>query len=585
MITVKDHKTLPLFDPWGFLGPKRRQLLDDSWAGLFREYILPILPVDKIAPFFNQNFGRPTKELNTVLGVLILQQTHDLTDEETIYQSAFNVQWHYALNIPEESDAVKYICPKTLFNMRKIIIENGLDNILFNETTDALAKAFDTDPSKQRIDSVHIKSNMKRLGRIGIFNQSICKFLTNLKRHHRGDFDELPEELTRKYLPEKGEKGCFSQVKPSESEKTLKTVSSDLYELIQKFTDRKNISSMHSFKLLGRVLKEQCIVKESADDNGEKVSVRPPKEISSSSLQNPSDPDASYSGHKGQGYQVQVMETFCDEDDEQIREQTLNLITYVEAGPACNSDTNALMPAINSVKERNLLPGELSADALYGGQENVDKASAEGVKLIAPTMGATEKLPVTLSDFEFSDNNEVCRCPQNQKPVSVRKSKKRNCSASFDSSVCRNCPRKKDCPVKEGKKHHYLRYSEKSLRISQRRTEEQSEKFKEKYRWRAGVEATMSEYNTRTGVKHLRVRGVKNVQYCARLKAVGVNIFRATAVRNARKRGKSPFADSLFSYFGIFLTVKEQIRDACDDLSFLSHNHADDYKFCFRKAA
>ena len=91
MITVKDRKTLPLFDPWNFLSPKRRQLLDDSWAGLFREYILPVLPVEKTAPFFNKSFGRPTEELHTVPGILILQQTHDLTDEDTVYQLAFNI--------------------------------------------------------------------------------------------------------------------------------------------------------------------------------------------------------------------------------------------------------------------------------------------------------------------------------------------------------------------------------------------------------------------------------------------------------------------------------------------------------------
>ena len=47
------------------------------------------------------------------------------------------------------------------------------------------------------------------------------------------------------------------------------------------------------------------------------------------SLQNPSDPDATYSGHKGQGYQVQIMETFSCSEDTAEREQTLNLITHV----------------------------------------------------------------------------------------------------------------------------------------------------------------------------------------------------------------------------------------------------------------
>ena len=112
MIRVNNHKQGNFFDPWDFLSPKRRKLLDQSWAGLFQKELLCELPVDKLAPFFTDGFGRPSKELHTVLGALILQQTHDLTDEETVNQLAFNIQWHYALNITEESDSAKYISEK-----------------------------------------------------------------------------------------------------------------------------------------------------------------------------------------------------------------------------------------------------------------------------------------------------------------------------------------------------------------------------------------------------------------------------------------------------------------------------------------
>ena len=102
MIRIKDHKQRELFDPWSFLSPKRRQLLEQSWPGLFKDHILCQLPVAHLAPFFTEGFGRPTKELHTVLGVLVLQQSLDLTDIETINQLSFNIQWHYALNITEE---------------------------------------------------------------------------------------------------------------------------------------------------------------------------------------------------------------------------------------------------------------------------------------------------------------------------------------------------------------------------------------------------------------------------------------------------------------------------------------------------
>jgi len=155
MIRVKNHKQMELFDHWSFLSPKRRQLLEQSWAGFYRKEILCELPVKKFAPHFEKDFGRPTKELYTVLSVLLLQQFLDLTDEETIYQLAFNIQWHYALNLPEESDSAKYFCPKTLWNMRNIAVENNLAGALFDTTTGKLASAFNVDVDKQRIDSVH----------------------------------------------------------------------------------------------------------------------------------------------------------------------------------------------------------------------------------------------------------------------------------------------------------------------------------------------------------------------------------------------------------------------------------------------
>ena len=92
MFFTKDRKTRQLFDQWRYLGPKRRKLLDDSWAGLFRENILPDLPVERVAPFFSSDMGRPTKELYAMLGAILFQQAFDLTDEETVSQMAFNLQ-------------------------------------------------------------------------------------------------------------------------------------------------------------------------------------------------------------------------------------------------------------------------------------------------------------------------------------------------------------------------------------------------------------------------------------------------------------------------------------------------------------
>ena len=86
MFYTKDHKSGFLFDhgPFHWLDQKRKRLLDKSWAKLFREEILPNLPVNKLAPFYNAGKGAPTKELHAMLGTTVLQQMHNLTDEETV---------------------------------------------------------------------------------------------------------------------------------------------------------------------------------------------------------------------------------------------------------------------------------------------------------------------------------------------------------------------------------------------------------------------------------------------------------------------------------------------------------------------
>lgn len=200
MLNIKDHKTGYLLDPWDFLGPKRKKLLDASWAGLFREEILPLLPVNQLATAFSVNHGRPSKELYSAIGVVLLQQFFDLSDEETISQVAFNLQWHYALDITEESDASTYFSAKTLWTTRQLLIEQGLEQSLFDEIVAQLAQSFDVNLDKQRLDSVHIQSNMKKRGRIGLFSKTLHKFLTNLKRQAPELFGELPSELTENYL-------------------------------------------------------------------------------------------------------------------------------------------------------------------------------------------------------------------------------------------------------------------------------------------------------------------------------------------------------------------------------------------------
>jgi hypothetical protein len=149
----------------------------------------------------------------------------------------------------------------------------------------------------------------------------------------------------------------------------------------------------------------------------------------------------------------------------------------------------------------------------------------------------------------------------------IQKRRKIAIALVFNPDHCNGCPNQGICPAQPGTKAFYLRFTEKQLRIALRRSAIDSDEFKDRYRWRAGVEATMSEYDRRTSVKRLRVRGYKAVRYCAILKALGLNIIRAAAVMAAifagtpkRKRRKGHYRHQINVFKELFWTALVLLR-------------------------
>ena len=332
----------------------------------------------------------------------------------------------------------------------------------------------------------------------------------------------------------------------------LSEVASDLYRLVKQFEADAKVPAMSSYKLLCRILREQCEVREDGT-----IALKVAKEVRSDSLQNPSDPDATYSGHKGQGYQLQVMETYSKHDGDEKDPTELNLITYVKLEKACDSDARALLPALEETLAKDLAPEELQADTLYGSDENFQEAEQLGVEVVSPAMGSEKRESAKLSDFTFLPSGHVDQCPAGHAPVS-RKKKKDRYTQCFDIDVCGQCPLVDECPAKKGAKCFCVRYTEKEMRIARRRQYEQTEAFQDKYRWRAGVEATMSQLDRLTGVKHLRVRGEKAVRFAAVMKATAINLARAVAARRARMRARGPNPDPGTRGRGLLSLIKEQ---------------------------
>ena len=72
------------------------------------------MPVESLYKYYHDKNGRPSKEMYSMLGLMILQQMHDLTDEKAIGDFMFETRLGYALDVPGDSDREAFVNLKSL---------------------------------------------------------------------------------------------------------------------------------------------------------------------------------------------------------------------------------------------------------------------------------------------------------------------------------------------------------------------------------------------------------------------------------------------------------------------------------------
>ena len=461
-----------MFGTAGLIAPKTRAACEKSWAGPFREKALPLLlrAEPEFAEFYDENNGRPNRSVALVVGTLVLKEANDLTDEEALAALDFDLRWHYAFDLTPEDPRV---CQKTLHNFRVKLLASGKGGVIFRLLSDGLIAALGVRVDRQRLDSTHVLSNFARLNRLGLFCETIRAFLHALYKGHRDLHGRLPAGLLKRH----GEESWYRDARREEGPRRLRVVARDLYRLVERFKEHRAIGKMEEFKRLERLLAEQCVVgsgaskpREDDDDKGDgaaPVELKPPQDVESTSLQTPHDPDVTYSGHKGKGYEVQVVET-CAGDN------PVEMITAVAVTPSSRGDAKATVPMVDALVEAGHRPKELTADTSYSSATNAAEAAKRGVNLLAPAPAMAKP-----------EAGKVYPVPE------------------------------VDCPTGRTGAGWWLT------------CQEAQPGFVEAYKIRVGIEATNSELKRVQGLGKLRVRRDERVKLVVYLKAAGCNLRRA----------------------------------------------------------
>ena len=499
MINIQDPQQINLFDlELSFLTKLSLKRLETSNFSVFRHVILSLLPAEEISQHFSAKTGRPTKELYSMAGLILLKEFHNWTTIEATEAYLFDYRVQYALNLGRDNIS---FCERTLERYMTIMREDELAIKIFDKVTAKLIEELGIEISTQRLDSTHVFSDMATFAKTKLMGVAIKRFFVQVKRHHPETYKTIEPELLKRYKkPQNGLFADHSKDKKKRSNLRLE-VAQQLYEIIQFFNGNTQIENMDTYKQIVEIFNQQCEIAspiettKTADSNTPEGTDQPTEENNSNEdrgeeehedskdseeddtpkepeitikkktggdvIQNPSDPDATYDGHKGVGYQVQICET-ADPDNE------VQLVTSIHPQTAVESDAKAVEPMLEKLEEAGLLPDEIQADTLYGSDDNHQLAESKGTKLTSPVSGKAPKKPA-------------------EKPT------------------------------------------EKQQRLARRREQQETPEWKSNYNRRAQIEGTIGSIKRLTGMVRLRYRGKESIFTAIELKLTGWNISRAQA--------------------------------------------------------
>jgi len=497
--------------------------LKGSWAETFSKKIFPFIKEDRFSVLYSDNpASRPNNPVNVYFGLLILREIFNQSDEEALNSLIFDIRYQHALHTTSFQE--QPVSKNSLTNFRSAVYkynqEYGVD--LIQEEIESHAKQFSKilkiDGKTVRIDSLMVSSSCKKLSRLEIIYSTVSRFIKVI------DKNILPERF-KLYLEEDHYNDTIYRSRDKDLNSKIKKVLKDGSKLYFLYRKDKEISNTEEFKILSRMLKEQT----------RKGRIKPSKEIAPDSLQNPTDPDATYrkKGKKKHiGYTVNLVEKFDDKN---------RMITGYDLKKNTYSDQKFAKDTIKKLDKGTTA----LIDGAYFSEDIDKKAKAKGIKMVPTNLVGGGKNS-NGDKFEIDEKEHlVKKCPSGYQPITST-FKEGSYRAHFNKKHCSSCPFRKDCLVVEQKKSYLFKVSEKTLHRSLLITKMGTSEYQELAKKRAGIEGIPSVLRRRYKIDHLPVRGEVRVKVWLGFKLSAINCKRL--IKGLMNRPKEGLPTLLYNH-------------------------------------
>jgi transposase len=497
---------------------------------LFAKLVYPqlIQARPQLEKAYSPDTGRVAVEPVLMLGVSLLQFLDGIPDRQAVELLRYHAGWNFALN-RQLGDELFH--PTTLSKFRDRLQEHGLAAVGFRAILDGLVDAgLVARSSRQRLDSTQVFGLVSKMGRLEALHESL-----------RLTLGEVGERLAEAERPSEWS-GWWSRYVESQVDyrasrerlsAKMEEAGSDAAQLLEWLRARSELAEGEQAKLLARIFQEQFILEDGA------WRVRGKGELDSGRVQNPHDPDATYSV-KGQGaeakshvgYKAQVAETVIEETL-QKGEPTRNFLTGIATQPAHGGDEAGAEQMASEQASMGLeAPPVQYVDGAYLSAATLVEAAAQGREVIGPVQSAPQRREnaFTVEDFDVEIEQRRATCPAG-KPndqcsrLDGEAADRAQYRLEWNQSTCAECPLRERC-LGERQTHKTIVVGEHHTALQARRREQKTEAFQARMRHRNAIEGTQSELVRAHGLRWARYRGLEKVRLQNYLIGAACNIKR-----------------------------------------------------------
>jgi IS5 family transposase len=506
--------------------------------------------------------GRPGEPPAVLAVVTVLQFAYDLGDREAAEAVETRLDWAYALGLPLDDPGFDH---SVLSEFRARVAGHGLEEAVLDALLAKLAdEGLVRAGGKQRTDSTHVIAAVRGLHTIELAGESVRAAAEALAA-------ACPDWLAARLCTADWTRRYGARIDswhlPSgkaERDKLLIAYARDGYALVSACYEDSApgwARELPAVQVLRTVLIQNFHL--DRDGHGREVIRRreaglesgiPPAHLT---IASPYDSGARW-GKKDDllwlGYKLHITETCedpppcgCVPDPAAARPRRCghdvrpNLITHVATTDATVTDYEMTVPVSAALHAKGLPPGRHYADSGYASPQNMlDSARGYGITLVTPLIADSSPQARSgggydRSAFAIDYDARTATCPQGQASHRWTQTTQRGkdvIAVKFAAGTCRPCPARAQCTADRTGRGLTLPARDLYQAQAAARAGQDSKEWREDYRRRAGVEATISQAVTVTGCRRARYRGLAKTRLEHVYAAVALNLWRLDAYWN-----------------------------------------------------